>query len=264
MKCCICGTVRNCGKYLDKIFENMDLLGGLFEDYAVILYYDVSKDDTLSKLQEYEGRSNKVNIYINEEQLLPYRTWRIAKGRNKCLDIISEKYKDYDFFIMMDCDNRCAKNMNLDLLEGYLKRSDWDGLSFNHPDAYYDTWALSKIPFVLSCHHFTNTLQGQDLIKRLIQTTPKNQLISCLSAFNGFAIYRTNKFVNCKYDGHLRFDYIPKKLIDLNIKYAGKMHFNKNTQDDKRMEDCEHRHFHFEAVMKNNARMRIAPVCFFK
>lgn len=264
MKCCICGTVRNCEKYLDKIFENMELIGSLFEEYTVILFYDVSDDDTLYKLQEYKERSNKLNLYINEEPQLPYRTWRIAKGRNKCLDIIRQKYRDYDFFIMMDCDDRCAKDINLGLLKLYLNRNDWDGLTFNHPDGYYDTWALSKIPFVLSCHHFNDPMQGYNLITRLIKTTPKNQLISCISAFNGFGIYRSKKFLNCNYDGRLSYDYIPKNIISLNIKHAGKMHFNKNTQDDKRMEDCEHRHFHFQAVMKNNARMRIAPVCLFK
>jgi hypothetical protein len=264
MKCCICGTVRDCGVFLEKIFQNMDIIGSLFEDYAIILYYDVSSDDTLSKIQEYQGRSNKVNVYINEEPLLPYRTWRIAKGRNKCLDIIREKYSDYDFFIMMDCDDRCAKDMNLYLLEGYVKRNDWDGLSFNHPDGYYDTWAFSKIPFVLSCHHFSDRAQGQRFINHLIQTTPKNELIPCISAFNGFAIYRTNKFLNSNYDGRFRIDYISKKIIQLNLQYSGKINFIKNTQDNKRMEDCEHRYFHFNAVAKNNARMRIAPICLFK
>ena len=40
MKCCICGTVRNCGKYLDNIFSIMEQIETLFEDYKIILYYD--------------------------------------------------------------------------------------------------------------------------------------------------------------------------------------------------------------------------------
>ena len=54
-KCCICGTVRNCGKYLDKIFSNMEKLGKLFEDYKIILYYDKSDDNTLNKLKLYHS-----------------------------------------------------------------------------------------------------------------------------------------------------------------------------------------------------------------
>jgi hypothetical protein len=40
-----------------------------------------------------------------------------------------------------------------------------------------------------------------------------------MSAFNGIAIYRTEKFIDCTYDGRFRLDYIPKKLIDKKIKY---------------------------------------------
>jgi len=46
MKCCICGTVRDCGMYLDNIFGIMEKIATLFEDYRIILYYDKSNDNT--------------------------------------------------------------------------------------------------------------------------------------------------------------------------------------------------------------------------
>jgi len=158
----------------------------------------------------------------------------------------------------MDCDDRCAKNMNIELLPYYLGQDTWDSLSFNHPDGYYDSWALSKIPYVISCHHFSDNGIGIRYINRIIKKTPKNKLIKCISAFNGFAIYKTHKFINCVYDGTFRLDYIPKDFIKINIKYAGKI----NLSQDK--EDCEHRFFHFSAFLKNGARIRISPLCFFK
>lgn len=257
MKCCICGTVRNCGKYLPKIFTIMEKIATLFEDYVIILYYDNSNDNTLAQLQAYQIKNPKFILYINEDTLLEYRTHRIALGRNKCLEIMREQYNDYDNFIMMDCDDRCSYNINIPLLKHYLQRNDWDSLSFKHPAGYYDSWALSKRPYVLSCHHFSNWALGQNLINKFIEKTPKNKLIKCLSAFNGFAIYRKDKFVNCYYDGHFRLDYIPKTLINENILFAGKINFKQNK------EDCEHRFFHITAVLKNNARIRIAPVCIF-
>ena len=257
MKCCICGTVRNCGKYLPKIFTIMEQIVTLFEDYVIILYYDNSSDNTLTQLQAYQIKNHKFILYINEDKLLDYRTHRIALGRNKCLQIMREQYNDYDNFIMMDCDDRCSYNINLPLLKSYLQRNDWDSLSFNHPAGYYDTWALSKRPYVLSCHHFSNTALWKNLINKYIEKTPKNQLIKCLSAFNGFAIYRKDKFKNCYYDGQFRLDYIPNTLINENILSAGKINFKQNK------EDCEHRFFHITAVLKNNARIRIAPVCLF-
>ena len=79
-----------------------------------------------------------------------------------------------------------------------------------------------------------------------------------LSAFNGFAIYKTNKFINCRYDGSLNLNYIPKKLLLENIKFSGKMILN-----NEKKQDCEHRSFHFEAIIKNHAKIRISPLCLF-
>ena len=258
MKCCICGTIKNVEKYLNKIFQNMELVGSLFEDYVIILYYDDSTDNTLQKIKNYQVNNNKLQIINNNDNPLPYRTHRIAKGRNECIDMIKNKYSNYEYFVVMDCDDRCAYNMRLALLKNYLiNDTNWDSLSFNHPAGYYDTWALSIRPFVVSCHHFKNAGSGQKFITRIIKQTPRHKLIKCLSAFNGFAIYKTEKFINCIYDGNFRLDYIPRKMILENIRASGKI---KMTQD---KEDCEHRHFHLEAVFKNNARIMISPHCLF-
>ena len=40
MKCCFCGPVKNCGPFLDKIFQNIENLGTLFDDYKIIIYYE--------------------------------------------------------------------------------------------------------------------------------------------------------------------------------------------------------------------------------
>ena len=258
MKCCIAGTVRHCGKYLLQIFNNMEKIGSLFEDYVIILYYDKSSDNTLHILKEYQVTHPKLIIYINSEPLLQYRTHRIALGRNKCLEIMRREYSTYEYFIMMDCDDRCAFNIKLNLLNAYLLRNDWDSLSFNHPSGYYDSWALSIRPYMLSCHSFNNPAAGINLITVLIKNTPKHKLIKCWSAFNGFAIYRTAKFINCYYNGEFKLDYIPTKLIQENMLCSGAAIINGKAQD------CEHRFFHINAVLKNNARIRISPLCLFK
>ena len=254
--CCICGTVRNCGIYLDKIFRNIEAIVPLFTDYRIILFYDESTDNTLQKLKEYQNKNNKF-IFYNNKKLLAYRTHRLAFGRNVCLDFIRNNHPDYQYFIMMDCDDRCSKTICPNILKMYLLRDDWDALSFNHPDGYYDTWALSIGPFVASCYHFKDNGLGQKYIYKLLNKTPKNDLIKCFSAFNGFAIYRTNKFLNSHYDGRFRLDYIPKYLLMLNVKVAGMINLKQNN------EDCEHRYFHFEAINLNGAKIRISPLKIF-
>ena len=241
MKCCFCGTLKNCDKYLDKIFENIYL-----------------------KLKEYQLKNLKLELYVNKDKMFPYRTWNISKGRNYCINTIKNKYSDYDYFIVMDMDDVCARNVKIDVIEQYLNRNDeWDSLSFNHPYGYYDLWALSKRPLVFSCWHYKN---GHELysnyIRKLISKCNPNQLIPCLSAFNGFAIYKTNKFINCKYDGRFRHDYIPKKMMIRNRLFAGKIMKTPILND--RNQDCEHRHFHFNAIRMNGAKIRISPKCIFE
>jgi hypothetical protein len=258
-KCCICGTVKNVGGYLDKIFENMELIGSLFDDYVIILYYDDSSDNTLQKMKEYKIKNPKLTFFINMTPMSQYRTHNLAKGRNFLIKTIKERYSNYPYFIMMDCDDVCARDMKLQLLYEYLKRNDWDSLSFNHPSGYYDLWALSKYPYVISCHHFD---YGQPMysafIESIIKRKKKHQLIQCLSAFNGFAIYRTPLFLNCLYSGKMKIGYLSENIVKNNIKVCGNI-----KQNILKNQDCEHRRFHIDAVKKNSARIRISPLCLF-
>lgn len=259
MKCCICGTVRNCEPFLNKIFENMELIGSLFDDYIIILYYDESTDDTLNIMKRYQEINSKFLFYVNQGTLLPYRTFRLALGRNFCMDAIRLNYSNYEYFIMMDCDDRCAKNINLNIIKLYLFRDDWDCLSFMHPDGYYDSWALSIYPYIASCFIYNKgTTSAVDKINRIAKKIRKNSLIKCSSAFNGLAIYRTNKFINCRYNGSFTLRNIPQELLIMNMKAV------RGFKKDKPVEDCEHRAFHFEAIKKNNARIRISPFRLFK
>lgn len=259
MKCCICGTLRECGKYLKDVFSNMEQVGKLFDEYVIILYYDHSKDNTLQLMEEYAAIHSKFTYHVNNVPLSIYRTHRIAKGRNYCLQQIREKYSDYEYFVVMDCDDKGSRKMNIKLLENYLKKrnNEWDSLSFNYPGGYYDSWALSIRPFVASCNHFKDKGIGANYIKKMIQHIDKSKLIPCYSAFNGFAIYKTNKFINCQYDGHFNLNFIPKHLLIENIRYAGKIILIDTA------EDCEHRSFHFQAIHKNRAKIRISPHCLF-
>lgn len=46
------------------------------------------------------------------------------------------------------------------------------------------------------------------------------ELLRCMSAFNGFSIYRTNKFLNTSYDGRVRLDLLPKHYLEAHKKMA--------------------------------------------
>ena len=256
MNCCICGAVKNVGQYLDKIFLNIEKIGSLFENYVIIFYYDHSTDNTLQKMKDYQQKvgSERFIFYVNKIEISKYRTHRIANARNNCLQIVRNNYSTWPFFIMIDCDDRCSENVKSNILQKYLKRNDWDSLSFNKKD-YYDIWALSIRPYMFSYANFSvghKLNQTKQYITQLLKQVPPGGLLKCASAFNGFAIYRTEKFLNCTYDGRLNLDLIPSNYLKENMKVCNSGIF-------WGPEDCEHRAFHFEAIHKNSARIRISP-----
>ena len=256
-KCCICGTVKNCGSYLEKVFKNIETIGAQFDDYKIIIAYDNSIDNSLQILQEFKKKhTNNFILHVNNEILSEYRVYNIAKARNTCLDIIRSQFPDYEYFIMIDCDDVCASPIKLEYLLYYLTvNTDWDALTFNKKP-YYDLWALSKYPYSFSCMHFKNWNQWGEFIEKIMEKAPPKTLIPCLSAFNGFAIYRTNKFINGFYDCKPRPDLLPPHLLKANEKICGPV-FLKGKAG---LIDCEHRSFH---LMSLGSRIRIAPEIIF-
>ena len=202
---------------------------------------------------------DKFILHINSEPLSEFRVYNIAKARNKCLDTIRTQFPEYDYFIMIDCDNVCSSPVKIESLLYYLNiNTDWDALTFNK-DPYYDLWALSKYPYSFSCMHFKDWKAWGTYIEQIIKNTPPKTLIPCLSAFNGFAIYRTNKFIDGVYDPTPRLDLLPKHILDANKKISGPIYLKGKAEK----VDCEHRSFHLMAINKNNARIRIAPEIIF-
>ena len=267
--CCICGTAKNCGKYLPRVFSNIEKIGSLFDDYKIIIYYDKSSDNTLASLLNYQKINNRLLLFVNDKQLSLFRTHNIAKGRNFCLEYVMKNIETYKYFIMMDLDDVNAKNCDESKIGKYLKRGDWDALSFQTSPNYYDIWGLSIYPFCFSYNHFSDSVRHYTIIQKyidgILKKTKPGDLVPCISAFNGFAIYRTNKFINAHYDGKVRYDLLPKHLINVHKKVTGSpsLQFIKYPTVDGRFEDCEHRAFHIMASNKNGAKLFISSEIIF-
>jgi hypothetical protein len=268
MNCCICGPVKNVGPYIEKVLENMEKIGEIFDDYKILIYYDVSSDDTLEKLKTYELKNPKMTFYVNQENASPYRTHNIANARNYCLNYIKQNKELYPYFIMMDCDDVNCKEFEPEIIRKYLKREDWDALSFNTTPKYYDIWGLSIYPYCFSYNHFENNEIFYDIIQsyivRLLNSLPKDKLLACISSFNGFSIYKTPKFMNTYYDGRIRKDLIPSRNMVAHKAYAKSgLVYKKYVTSDCRYEDCEHRAFHIMARQNSAARIMITPEVLF-
>jgi hypothetical protein len=265
MKCCICGPVRNCGPFLDKVFANIEKIGALFDDYQIIIFYDPSDDNTLKKLKEYQLKNKRLRFYLNKTLISKYRTHRLAYARNYCLNYVkSLDLNEYPFFIMMDFDDVNCKEVYPNVLSKYLLRNDWDALSFNTSPKYYDIWALSIYPYCFSYVHFENNKTNgyyviQDYIENKLSKLRPGELLRCISSFNGFSIYRTSKFLNTFYDGRIRLDLLPQHYIKVHSKVANSnLIFYDYGHVKGAVEDCEHRAFHIKAINNDDAKIMIS------
>jgi hypothetical protein len=265
-KCCICAAVKDVGCHLPAIFANMEQIGNVFEDYRVIFFYDTSDllyDNTLDVIKEYQTRNSKVSLIINPTPLASAsKTRKLAHARNACLQYIREQCSTFEYFVMMDCNEMCAPPIKIDRFKKYLQRTDWDALSFNR-NRYYDLCSLSMRELIYSCWHFQNpnTLAlYQNAIDIALRDCQPGGLVQVYSAFGGFAIYRTDKFIDCVYDGAPRLDLIPPFLLKKNIELCGPI---TNYQLDGPDQDCEHRSFHIMAKIKNNVKIAISPESLF-
>jgi len=264
--CCICGPVRNCGPFLKRVFKNIEKVGSLFDDYQIIIYYDDSFDNTLQILKNYEKQNNKLKLIINNNtrEMSPFRTHRIAHARNQCVQYVKDTHPDFRYFIMMDFDDPNSKTCNIEVIKKYLERIDWDALTFNTRPAYYDIWALSIYPFCFSYNHFKNNSYYYKVMQHYVTLKLHNlkndELLPCISSFNGFSIYRADKFLNCKYDGKVNLNLIPIHYMRAHMRATkSKIIFKDYGNVKGKYEDCEHRAFHVEAINKNNAKIMISP-----
>ena len=275
MNCCICGTVKNCGPYLNKVLNNMEKIGSIFENYQIIIYYDHSTDSTLEIIKNFQKKNDKLLLYVNQKLISPFRTHNLAIARNFCLEYVKNNKDKFPFFIMMDCDDVNCKEVNIDILKKYLYTNSWDGLSFNSSPKYYDIWGLSIYPFCFSYNHFEQNVKFYNIIQNYMDNLLKkvkseNRLLECISSFNGFSLYRTSKFLNTYYDGRVRLDLIPnenlqahKKTTKSNLVFKQYFKPDGKINVDGRFEDCEHRAFHIQARQNSGARIMISPEVLF-
>ena len=257
----------------------------LFEKITVVAFYDYSSDKSHSIMEKFKSQySNNIEMVIiinksnasrqmrmdfgNANRVLDKnRTARIAIARNGILHYIrtqqaSGVYNKY--FIMMDSNEyACGGQINIETLRSALHRSgEWDSISFDREAGYYDYWALSFDPHIYSFYHVENRNETLNNMITVFATKLKNaknaknavgkqyDLIPVYSSYNGFAIYKTDAFLNCSYSSEININLFPKQLLPSKI-----LNHFKN--------DCEHRKFHLEAIKKNNARIMVSPLSIF-
>jgi len=298
-KAYICGCVRNCAQHLPKVFANIDRIGSLFAEIRILIAYDESTDGSLQVLNDLAEARPYMRILVNYHPMTNIRTQNISNARNLMLTTIRQDadHRDFAYFMMIDCDEVCGRNMNLEHLARFVNPTEtneivaWDSISFNRGD-YYDIWAFSNDPYVASCWNWENRQTSYQFVcflkKWIINELAKmgpDDLMPCYSAFNGFAIYRMSTYINCRYEWNINhvMEITPKEWVEKQSNLLRKLmnsaprskfissgwiakqsnESNMHVYFTPTMDDCEHRYFHLQAVIEKGAKNWITPLCLF-
>jgi hypothetical protein len=256
---------------LPAVIRNLRQLKPLFREFQILFFYDRSDDNTLEILKAFQSEDPAHIIIIeNQTPVFGDKLAKIAFARNGILRIIRDQFADYEYFAMMDTNEySCIGELNLDVLAEVFSADiiqQWDSVSFDREAGYYDYWALSFHPFVYSFFHFKFNVRMQDLMKQAFQdgltrqkATDPTRLIPVYSAFNGFAIYKADRFTDCTYTPVIDLSLFPPGSVEKQINLIPR-----NQLLNLFTTDCEHRHFHLEAIQKHGARIRIYPKSVFR
>ena len=282
---CVIGLcVYNNERGLPSVLSNIVKISQskLFDKITVVVFYDASLDNSYSILESFKNQHSKSGFsrelietvvisndkkkqirmsFGNASRVIDKsRTMRIANARNQILNYMRFAHKRGQankYFIMMDSNEyACVGQINIDTLRSAMQRSDeWDSVSFDREAGYYDYWALSFDPHVYSFFHLQNKTETRQFMidaftTKLNASRDSQNFIPVYSAFNGFAVYKTNMFLNCSYSADIHINLFPTHLIPSRI-----LNHFKN--------DCEHRKFHLEAIQKNGARIMVSPLSIF-
>ena len=247
---CVYNNEPGLPSVLSNIVKIME--SNLFYKVTVVAFYDNSSDNSYSILETFKNKYESLcadtfkMIIVNNlngrkirmdfgsgsnsvtRVLDSSRTARIALARNGILHVIRGLHKRGFFnkyFIMMDSNEyACVGQINILTLCSALERSDeWDSVSFNREAGYYDYWALSYDPYIYSIYHVMNkneTIHNirEDFEKKLKYANSKNDnknydFIPVYSSYDGFAIYKSDKFLNCSYSSNIDIRLFPKRLL---------------------------------------------------
>ncbi len=207
-----CGTVRNVEKYLQNALNNIELCSKKFNDYAVIIYENDSSDNTRNILLN--NKKNNYHYILDDNITESRRTVRLANGRNKILDKLSEINSNnyFQYLIILDMDDMNDSGNFVNTIDSCFKydTNSWDVLTGNQHDKYFDIWALrKKYDSEYDCWRLYNKFKRYENDLPMLQkyvfsnyrNYPPNQLLEVDSAFGCIAIYKISAIGNCRYNG---------------------------------------------------------------
>ncbi len=267
----IIGAIRNGGRYIDRIFQNiLQITTDHFSTYQILIYENDSTDNTRELLLNYQQTilPNHLTLILENhlDKRFPYRTQRLAYIRNRLMTeaLTNPKFAQSDYLLILDMDDVNGDTTDIaDTFHNIFDFSDngiWDVQTVHQRELYYDTWALRKRGLIEhDCweqfRKDRDAKKWKDRMECYRENVEKYQkpfgltkgLIPVISAFGGAAIYKMDR---------LRQVYTQAKEIGSLYYFP---HYNGILQDQSG-ETCEHVSFHESLVRDHGFRIFINPL----
>lgn len=228
-KVLICGVCRNVESQLPYTMKIMQDIGGLFEDYRIIVYENNSTDRTSKMLNnwmrynsrvvvksEFVGKSEleKVIVNLNTDNSF-FRPELIARARNIVLDIaMSDLYQKYPYVIWMDMDFKRPPALE-GIIETFTSNREWDAVfayGIDPQGIYWDWYAFRDDVYPIG-----SELLGNDwwYMPKKFSLNQTNDWYPVISAFGGCGIYKKSSILGCRYSALVTEDLelVAKQLI---------------------------------------------------
>lgn len=216
-KALICGVCKDISPCVQNTIRNIETLGSRFQDYAVIIYENNSKDDTPIQLSEWASQNNRITFVtesLTKEELskdahcfdkdgFPSRMEIIARARNIVLALAKDaKYDEFEYLIMVDLDFAAQWPID-EIIRSTKMDIEWDCIAANGVllnGKYWDYYSFRSQKFPLGPELLGDSW-WHDLKRTKLNT--KANLIGVYSAFGGLAIYRRSVITNFTYSGSI-------------------------------------------------------------
>lgn len=211
-KVIICGTARNISRKMDDFLRVTEMSFSGFKEIEYLICESFSSDGTWEKLLSMKSSRDDFHcIQDNDVDITELRrTVRIASARNQLQRTIKEKFKDFDYVVMMDLDG-VNRDLTKENVESCWRYSEWDAVTANQPLRYYDIWALRAAGWCeTDCWKEYASLLKDMPHNRALKNAVTSKMrsirsstdpIPVHSAFGGLAIYKMEAFLSSEYIG---------------------------------------------------------------
>ncbi len=233
-KVLICGVCKDVERRLQNTMHIMEKIGGLFEDYRILVYENNSKDLTPGILKRWSLTNPKVTVRCEwcDDKYLSYtivnrefgnqfaRTERIARARNIVQDLaMCSEYEEFPYIIWIDMDFKAMPPLDA-IVEVFESDQEWDAVFAYGVDTrnlHYDWYALRDKNFPIGPELFG--VKWWQMSKACV-LDEMDDWYPVYSGFGGCGIYKKSSMVGCHYSALVTpdFEKVAREILDEGIK----------------------------------------------